>query len=189
MEPGRNIEEDGRADMADMEEASHSVLGELESREAATQLVEDLEEHGVPTNAIHLVGGETKESPDPDTKDSVVEARAFGAIARSAFVGAVLGLAAGAALGLLGALLTQGFPWPWGLVGGGVFGTAAGGVAGGMSVAKYSSPAWNATQEIEQTSQIGVGVLHADPEVIETAADVMERHVRGDVTRLGEAES
>lgn len=187
--PSEEVPELGRADISEIEKAPYSALGEVDDVATARHLVETLEEHGVPANAIELVGAETKDSPDPDTSHAVGESRAFRSLFRSVLAGGLVGLGVGGLLGTLAAFLIPGLVWPWGLLVGAIFGSAAGGVAGGMSVAKYASPAWDETYAIEESPELQVAVHHSDADVVDMAAEVMEPFVRGPVDRLGTRES
>lgn len=182
-----DVPQEGRADLSEMEEAPHSVVCDVDGLEVARLVIEDLEEHGIPANAIELIGAETKDSPAPDTVEAVAESGAFWALSRSTIVGGLVGLVVGALLGLPVASLIPGLTLPWGMVMRGLFGAAVGGTAGGISVAKYSSPAWDETHEVEETKELQLGVHHVDLDVINAAATVMERHVSGEVRRQGTA--
>lgn len=193
MESGRRPEfeevpHEGRANKAEMEKAPHSVMADVDDLQMARRLIEDLEEHDIPANAIELIGAETKDAPDPDSDEAVAESGAVRALFRSIVAGGLVGLAVGGLLGLAMAWLIPGLSWSWGLAVGALFGLAVGATAGGMSVAKYSSPAWNETHEVEETKNVQVAVHHADVDVINTAETVLERHATGEVKRLGTRE-
>lgn len=179
----------GRADVSEMGQTPHAVICDVDSLEAARDLIQDLENRDIPANAIELIGVESKQSPGPESSEAVVESGAVSSLTRSMVRGGLIGLVSGAVIGLVMAWFINGLPLPWGLVIGGLFGVGVGGVAGGMSVAKYSSPAWDETYEVEETDQVRVGVHHADVDVIETAEKVMEAGASRRVTRLGTGES
>lgn len=185
----REVPEEGRAELSELAEAPFSVVCDVADLDMARRLIEDLEEHDVPANSIELVGAETKESPDSDAGSAVAESEAFGALSRSTIAGGLVGSVVGALLGLFMAALIAGLSWPWALVIGALFGGGVGLAAGGMSVAKYSSPAWDETHEAEETDHLRLGVHHASLDVIDTAETVMRRHVSGGVHRLGSGES
>lgn len=179
------VPEEGRATFEEIEAATHSVIGDVADAEQARVVVEDLENSGVPTTSIELVGAESKESPDPGSKSDIPESDAFANLSKSTIVGGGVGVVAGALLGLLLSFLIPALGPVWGLVLGAIFGGAVGGAAGGMSVAKYGSPAWSETYQVEEGQRMGVAVHHASAEVVRKAEEVMTRHLAtGSVRRL-----
>lgn len=167
----------GRAEWDEITDAPHAVVGEAPDIEAARRLIEDLENHGIPANAIELLETETKDPRAHDAESDVVESPAFANLSKSVVVGGTLGIVLGGLLGLLMSYLVPDLAWYWGATLGGLFGAAVGGAAGGMSVAKYSSPAWDETYQVEDTPEVKVAVHHSDPEVVEIAWSGMSRHV------------
>lgn len=182
------VPEEGRADLSELADAPYSVVCDVTDLDMARRLIEDLEEHDIPAHSIELVGAATKEAPDPDAGSAVADSRAFWALSRSTIAGGLVGLVIGALLGVSMAGLISGLSWPWGLVMGAVFGAGVGLAAGGMSIAKYSSPAWDETHEVEEADDLRVGVHHANVDVIDTAEMVMGRHTSGRINRMGTGE-
>ncbi|HJQ77601.1 MAG TPA: hypothetical protein VJ948_10130 [Acidimicrobiia bacterium] len=184
-DPSEEVPEEGRATFEEVEAASHSVIGQVADSEQARVIVEDLENSGVPTTSIELVGAEGKEASGPDEGSDIPDSDAFTNLSKSTIVGAGVGIIAGALLGLVLSLLIPPMGPVWGLVLGGIFGAAVGGAAGGMSVAKYGSRAWNETYQIEEEQRLAVAVHHASAEVVRKAEEVMGRHLStGSVRRL-----
>jgi hypothetical protein len=103
-------------------------------------------------------------------------------------VGGALGIVAGALLGVVVAAILPGvsFLLACGLAA--IFGAGVGGAAGGMSVAKYNSPAWTETYETVEEGQVAVGVHHAESSVVDSAEEVLERHDVTGVTRYEHGE-
>ena len=163
------------------------MIADVEGLDAARLLIEDLEKHGTPSVSIELVGAATKDPGSPGRESDVAESDAFADLSKSTIVGGSLGIVIGGLLGLLMAYLIPGLTWPWGAVIGGLFGAGVGGAAGGMSVAKYSSPAWDETYQVEDSGRLRVAVHHADEEVVEEAEETMARHAVGRIERSGSA--
>lgn len=182
VEPGE-AEDLGSEEMGD---ATHAVVASVDDMEAARMLVEDLEEHGVPPGSISLLG-ETGEPASAKKRDEV-EAGAFSELTRSVIAGAAVGAVAGALVGIVVGLILPDANLLVAAALGAIPGAAVGGAAGGMSVAKYASPAWNETYETVQRGVIAVGVEHGDGDVVATAEEVMARHATRDVSRGEEGE-
>lgn len=167
----------GRADWAEIAGAPYAVVGDVPEIEAARALVEDLENQGVPAHSIELLGAETKDPESDDTDSDVAESTAFARLSKSVIGGGSLGIALGGGLGVLLSLIIPDLSWYWGVIMGGVFGAAVGGAAGGMSVAKYSSPAWDETYQVENTGGVKVAVHQSEAEIVDLAETVMSRHI------------
>jgi hypothetical protein len=180
--------EQGRAEWDEVAAAPHAVVGDVPDIEGARLLIEALEKQGIPANAIELLEAETKDPKKDTAKTDVADAKALGSLAKSVIVGGVLGLIIGGLLGALVSLLIINLEWYWGALMVALFGAAVGGAAGGMSVAKYSSPAWDETYQVEDDPRIKVAVHHSEPEVVDDAEAVMEQHVEH-VTRVGRSET
>lgn len=177
--------ETGRVAWAEIADAPHAVVAEVPDLDTARALIEALENSGTPANAIALVDAHTKDPSRDDTESEVVaESGAFASLSKSVIVGGLLGMLAGGLLGFLMTLLIPDLEWYWGVVIGGVFGAGVGGAAGGISVAKYSSPAWDETYQVEDEPTVRVAVHHAGAEVVDEAETVMQRHVDGEVQRF-----
>jgi hypothetical protein len=181
--PDRSQEVPGRADYSAMRQAPHSVIASVGDLDQSRRLIEDLENHGIPTPAIALLGATTKDPSHPNRESDVAESDAFGQLAKSVIIGGMVGILIGAVLGLLLASMIADLETAWGLVMGGVFGAGVGGAAGGISVAKYSSPAWDETYQIEEAGDLAVAVHHADREIVDRAEEIMGRHPTERVTR------
>lgn len=171
-----NEPQQGRSELADLKQSPHYVIADVDDLDSARVLIEDLENHGTPTVAIELLGAHTKDPKSEDRESDVAESKAFADVSKSTIVGGVAGIVIGGLLGLVMALLIPDLTWPWGVVMGGLFGAGVGGAAGGMSVAKFSSPAWDETYQVEDDSRLRVAVHHAESEVVTAAYEVMERH-------------
>jgi len=184
-EPHDAVPEMGRVAWAEIAGAPHAVVIEVPDLDAARALIEDLENRGIPSNAIALVDAHTKDqSPDDTESDVVAESGAFASLSKSVIGGGFLGMLVGGLLGFLMTLLIPDLEWYWGVVIGGVFGAGVGGAAGGISVAKYSSPAWDETYQVEDEPTVKVAVHHAEAEVVDEAETVMQREVDGEVERF-----
>jgi F0F1-type ATP synthase assembly protein I len=182
--PDRAQEVPGRADYSAMQQAPHSVIASVADLDQARRLIEDLENHGIPTPAIALLGATTKDPSHPKRESDVAESAAFAQLAKSVIIGGMAGILVGAMLGLLMASLIADLETGWGLVMGGVFGAGVGGAAGGISVAKYSSPAWDETYQVDdEAGDLAVAVHHVDREVVDRAEEIVERHPTEGVTR------
>lgn len=163
------------ANLANVKDAPFSVVAELHDVQAARVVVEDLEEHGIPTSAISLQGVET-DSPGPAGRNPP-ESRAFASVSKSVIVGGAGGAAVGALLGIaMVAFAVPELGWAWGAALGALFGSAIGGAAGGMSVVKYASPAWQESYQAADTEEPFVVVSHAEESVIDSAAEIISRH-------------
>lgn len=167
-------------------EAPHSVVASTAEMSVARALIEDLEEHGVPPRAIALIGAAPGGSMDDTTPGGDAETEAIDDLGRSVAVGGAAGAAAG---GVLGSAVTLAIPGVGLVVAAGlgaIFGAGVGGSAGGMSVAKYNSPAWTETFETVERGEVAVGVHHADRSVVDAAAEIIERHRLLSVERYDE---
>jgi F0F1-type ATP synthase assembly protein I len=174
--PDKPQEVPGRADRSAMRQAPHSVIASVADLDQARRLIEDLENHGIPTPAIALLGAKTKDPDHADRESDVAESDAFAQLAKSVIIGGMAGILVGAMLGLLLASVIADLATGWGLVMGGVFGAGVGGAAGGISVAKYSSPAWDETYQVEEAGDLAVGIHHVDQEVVDRAEEIIGRH-------------
>jgi len=176
--------ETGRIAWAEIADAPHAVVADVPDLETARALIEALENSGTPANAIALVDAHTKDPSRSATEnEAVAESGAFASLSKSVIVGGLIGMIVGGLLGLLMTLLTPDLEWYWSVVIGGVFGAGVGGAAGGISVAKYSSPAWDETYQVEDEPSVTVAVHHAEAEVVDEAESVMQRH-DGEVERF-----
>ncbi|CAN5809075.1 hypothetical protein BH23ACT5_BH23ACT5_08060 [soil metagenome] len=158
----------------ELDDTPYAVVATVDDMDTARVIVEDLEEHGVPPRSISLLG-ETVEPATARSRNDV-ESGAFSKLAKSVIAGGAVGAVVGA---LIGAVVGLAFPDATLLLSAGlgaVFGAGVGGAAGGMSVAKYSSRAWDETYESVEGGVIAVGVDHADSGVIDAAEEVMRRH-------------
>lgn len=173
-----------RASHSEIADAPHGVVASVDGTQSARALIEDLEDHGIPSGAIELLGARAKDTERGGTQTQVAESRAFSDLARSSTLGGAIGTLFGGLLGLLMALIIADLTWPWGLVIGGAFGVLIGGAVGGMSVAKYASPAWDETFQVEDRPGLEVAAHHASADVVDEAESVMARHVDGGVRRL-----
>jgi hypothetical protein len=177
--PGEHdpVPQSGRTNPDAVENSPFAVVAEVERIQSARQVVEDLEEHGIPTTAISLLGVETKDPERPGRASDVAESRAFASVSKSTIAGGAGGAVIGAVLGIaMVAFAVPDLGWAWGAVLGAIFGSAIGGAAGGMSVAKYSSPAWHETYQTAEAGHPSVVVSHGEEAVIRSAAEVMSRH-------------
>jgi F0F1-type ATP synthase assembly protein I len=173
----------GRADHSAMEQAPHSVIASVDGLDQARRLIEDLEDHGIPTPAIALLGATTKDPSHSDRESDIAESDAFAQLAKSVIIGGMAGIVVGALLGLLLASVIADLETAWGLVMGGVFGAGVGGAAGGISVAKYSSPAWDETYQVDASGDLAVAVHHVDREIVDSAEEVIGRHQTEKIVR------
>lgn len=161
----------------------YGVVAEISDLDTARDVIEDLEEHGTPPEAIALLGPDSDHQP----QDDMPEAEAIGDTAKSAAAGGAGGALVG---GVLGSLVPLAIPGIGPVIAAGlgaIFGAGVGGAAGGMSVAKYNSPAWEETFQTVKRGRFAVGVHHADPEIVETAEEVMGRY--GSVSRFDRPQS
>lgn len=165
----------------------YSVMAVMEDLGSARLLMEELEQHGVPPGSIDLEGASPPESDG--AQDEMPESSAFSDVTRSTLGGAVVGSAVG---GILGALLTIPFPdlgLFWAILFGAIFGGGVGLAAGGMAVAKFSSPAWRESYETAQEGgRVSVRVHAENPRVVESAAELMRRNDALEVRRLDDGE-
>jgi hypothetical protein len=166
-----------------MEQAPHSVIASVGGLDQARRLIEDLENHGIPTPAIALLGATTKDPGHAGRESDIAESDALAQLAKSVIVGGMAGILVGATLGLLLAGVIPDLETGWGLVMGGVFGAGVGGAAGGISVAKYSSPAWDETYQVDEAGDLAVAVHHVDREIVDEAEEIIERHPTEKVVR------
>jgi hypothetical protein len=157
--------------------APHSVLVTVKELGDARTLIEYLERSGVPPTAISLIEPAAAHPIDGD------EGEVYGEVARSVLLGAVAGALVGALLGYLTSLATDLSPF-MAIALGALFGAGVGGAAWGMSVVKYSSPAWRQTHETLPSNRFKVGVQHSDAVVVETAEELITRHGFTDVVRV-----
>lgn len=186
MEAGQpqSVPEEGRSDLTELRSSPHAVMADVTGLDDARELIELLELNDIPPGSISLVGVETKDPRHDGQVSDVAESKAFAEVAKSTILGGSIGIVVGALLGLLMAYLIPDLSWSWGAVIGGLFGAGTGGAAGGMSIAKYSSPAWDETYQVDDDRQIQVAVHHRDKEVVDKSAEVMRGHVGDRVARL-----
>jgi F0F1-type ATP synthase assembly protein I len=173
----------GRTDHSAMEQAPHSVIASVDGLDQARRLIEDLENHGIPTPAIELLGASLKDPSHSDRESDIPESDAFAQLAKSVIIGGMAGIVVGALLGLLLASVIADLETGWGLVMGGVFGAGVGGAAGGISVAKYSSPAWDETYQVDAAGDLAVAVHHEDREIVDSAEEIIGRHTAAKIVR------
>lgn len=182
-EPRAEVPQEGRASMESIEQSPHLVFADVEDLDVARSLIEELELNGVPSVSIELLGAETKDPREPSRESDVAESRAFADVAKSTIIGGSLGIVIGSLLGLLMAYLIPDLTAAWGALMGGLFGAGIGGAAGGISIVKYSSPAWDETYQVEDDATPRVAVHHADEEIVDRSEEMMRRHVGEGVTR------
>lgn len=172
---------------AELEEflaSDHAVVATTSEMDTARRLIEDLEEHGIPPVSIALMGAAPGGSMDDTEPGGEAETEALNDLAKSVVTGGGIGAVAGAVLGAIVALAIAGINFLLAAALGALFGSAVGGAAGGMSVAKYNSPARTETFEtVAQGGDVSVGVHHADRSVVDAAAEVMGRHDLDSVVR------
>jgi hypothetical protein len=145
------------------------VFAYTEDTDQALAIIEDLELEGVPPESIELVGGDTYSAP----RDMPFP-RTVGSVARSVGAGIVIGLLVGGLLGLAAFQAGLVSDRVVGMLMGAVFGSAAGVGLGGIRAVRWASPAWRQAQQA--TATVAVAVEHPDPEVVDTAEDVMATH-------------
>lgn len=164
----------------DTSEMVHGVVAELSDLETARDLIEDLEEQGTPPQAIALLGPDSEDREEGDMPES----EAIGDTAKSAAAGGAGGAIVG---GVLGSIVPLAIPGIGPVIAAGlgaVFGAGVGGAAGGMSVAKYNSPAWEETFQTVKRGRFAVGVHHADEEIATAAEEVMRRYEGTSISRF-----
>lgn len=179
--PGATHQEQTEQDLA---AAPYGVVGSLADLETARVLIQDLEEHGVPPGSIGLLGAVAKDADVPGRESELAESEALGQVGRSAIAGGAVGAVVGAVLGALATVILPDLSLLAAAGLGAVFGAAVGGAAGGMSVAKYSSPAWQETYQTEEDGRVKVAVHHVEAKVVDAAEEVMRRHPVLAVSRL-----
>lgn len=182
--PQPSVPEEGRSDPAELKASPHAVVADVAGLDDARALIEQLELNDIPPGSISLVGAHGKDPRHEEKASDVAESKAFADVAKSTILGGSIGILMGSVLGLLMAYLIQDLSWFWGAFVGGLFGAGAGGAAGGMSIAKYSSPAWDETYQVEEDRQIQVAVHHRERSVVDRSDEVMRGHVGDRVTRL-----
>lgn len=148
----------------------YTLTAKIGSSDQARSLIEELEDRGIPPNAIDLA-----ESPVAMVRSSERRADLFGDVGRSVLAGAALGSVSGVVLGGLLAL-AAGLEFPATALLGVVFGAGIGGAAGGIRVVKYASPAWRESQHSEEPGVVTVTVRHPDSSVIDRAEEVIAQH-------------
>jgi len=156
------------------------VVAEVADLEAARELIQALEGHGTPPGAIGLLGPDSGEQAEGDTP----EAEAIGEAAKSAAAGGIGGALVGGVLGSIVPLAIPGIGPVLAAGLGAIFGAGVGGTAGGMSVAKYNSPAWEETFLTVKRGRFAVSVHHADADVVASAEEIMRRGAVGPVSRF-----
>ncbi|MFO7298653.1 MAG: hypothetical protein DIU67_000490 [Actinomycetes bacterium] len=140
--------------------APHQVIAVLDDPAEAQAIIADLEDRGIPPQAISLI--------DPA---STIDASTDGAIAPTVMFGMIAGLLAGGILGLAAdAWMAMDLSRPLAVTLGGVAGASIGTVAGGLRARLGSS-----SRERRETP-LAVGVHHPDPTVVDSAEDVMAAH-------------
>lgn len=179
-----SVPEEGRSDPTELRSSPHAVVADVTGLDEARELIELLELNDIPPGSISLVGAETKDPRHDGQASDVAESKAFAELAKSTILGGSIGIVVGALLGLLMAYLIPDLSSLWGAVMGGLFGAGTGGAAGGMSVAKYSSPAWDETYQVDDDRHIQVAVHHRDKEVVDRSDEVMRGHVGDRIARL-----
>jgi hypothetical protein len=165
----------------------HAVVAQLDGLEAARDLIEALEEGGIPSQAISLIGAPpASEQPaaEEDEQDAIL-----GEMARSITKGAASGAVVGGVLAGVTALAIPGIGPVIAAGLGALFGSSVGGAVGGISTAKYSSKAWTRTYEVVRAGRVAVGVHHAEAEVVEKAETIMRNHQPTEVERFNESSS
>ncbi len=146
----------------------HRVSASALDREDARNLIEELEDRGVPSTAIELdEPGKTR----PQRQAGPV----FGDVLRSSLLAAAIGAGVGAVATVLLSAAAD-IEVGWWTIAGAVFGAFVGVAFGGMRVVRYASPAWRDTGDAEQPDQVTVTVEHPEREVVDTAAQVIESH-------------
>jgi hypothetical protein len=190
MEP---MDESGRVERdtvthEDLKRSPHAVVASVREMDQARVLIEDLEEHGVPPVSIALLGVAPGGSMDGTERQGEAETHALTQLAKSVIVGGGLGIVAGALLGAVVAAVLPGVSFLLACSLAAIFGAGVGGAAGGMSVAKYNSPAWTDTYETVEEGEVAVGVHHAESSVVDAAEEVFGRHQVTGVTRYHHGE-
>lgn len=148
---------------------AHRVSGSFDSMTDARREIENLEEAGIPPEAISLTEGVDDEAGGYDS-----ERRFLGDVTRAAVAGGAVAAIVGAIIGALVALAFPGAGLVLPAVLGAIFGAGVGGTAGGLSATKYNSPAWTETYEAAAEDEVTVEVAHADPDVVEKARRTLE---------------
>lgn len=187
MEPtdgdvARTGETSASDNLEDMMSAPHAVVAGAADVRQAREVIEKMENAGVPPEAIGLIGA------TPDEESDVPDAEAFADLAKSVTVGGAGGAVAG---GVLGTLVTMVIPGIGPVVAAGlgaIFGAAVGGAAGGISQTKYASPAWLETFETVERGEVAVGVHHATESVVDDAERVMSEAGLSQMKRFDDSE-
>ncbi|HLU53622.1 MAG TPA: hypothetical protein VK011_08535 [Acidimicrobiia bacterium] len=161
--------------------APHSITATVADPAAARLLVEELEERGVPPGSIEM--SDVVSPEEDEANEAMPESRAFVDVSKSSIAGGAIGAVIGGALGAILGVIVPDLGMGWAILIGAVFGIGVGGSAGGMAVAKYNSPAWRETYETVDRGRVTVGVHDGDPEVIDTAEEVMRSHELTDLRR------
>ena len=140
----------------------------MDSLDAARNLIETLEEDGVPPRTIDL-DGNTEESESGFRTERKVFSKTAKRILGYGSVGALAGIL----LGVVGAGSVAVGSAVAAMLGA-VFGFAVGGTIGGLSVLKYNSPAWAQTYETVADGPVRVTVTAPDAELVQRAAVLMD---------------
>jgi hypothetical protein len=164
-------------------DSGHGVLAVLSDADQARAVIDDLEEHGIPADAISMQSAVVEELRSEEEQTDK-EVGAVEEVGRSVLVWALAGFVIGAALGFMVTVVIDDWSFVTGLLLGGIFGAAIGGAAGGMNVAKYASPARPETFLAEGEGQVAIEVRHLDGAVVEQAASVLSEHPTVRVTRV-----
>ena len=162
-------------------DADHGVVAVLSDADRARAAIDDLEEHGIPADAISMQSAVAEESEEEQT-DKEVEA--VSEVGQSVLVWALAGFVIGAAVGFMVTVVVDDWSFVTGLFLGGIFGAAIGGAAGGMNIAKYASLARPETFLVEGQGQVAIEVRHVDGAVVEQAASVLSEHPTVRVSRV-----
>lgn len=164
-------------------DSGHGVVAVLSDADRARAAIDDLEEHGIPADAISIQSAVAEElRTEEEQTDKEVEA--VQEVGQSVLVWALAGFVIGAALGFMVTVVVADWSFVTGLFLGGIFGAAIGGAAGGMDVAKYASLARPETFLAEGEGQVLIEVRHIDGAVVEEAASVLSGHPTVRLSRI-----
>ncbi len=173
--------------------AEHNVLATFPDMEVVRDVIAGLEARGIDGNKISLLGRSAEEAADPDTRETGRQDKAMASEAgRSAGIGAATGAGVGGAVGFLAGAAAFGIPGVGPAVGAGIWATTIGGAAFGTGVGLLQggiagvkeSEAWQLTYTSVKEGKVVVGVHAADPDTIDTAAEVLTDHSGSDVQRF-----
>ncbi|HEX9313589.1 MAG TPA: hypothetical protein VGA30_12315 [Actinomycetota bacterium] len=162
--------------------ARHNVVASFPDMDAARGAIGALEAAGIESSLVSLLGPRAEEAAgETDTRERDLKITEH--VGKRVAAGAAAGSALGAGAGFLAGLAAFAIPgvgpvigtgvWA-ATIGGAVAGGGVGGMVGGVSSVDVSD-AWELTYEGVRAGRVMVGVHSDDPDVVDRAAQALEK--------------